>query len=188
MVQTTPLQSIRSSIPAGRYLIDPAPTTVEFTARMLGLFGVRGRFLDVSGTVDLAADPWQSQVNVRVAAGSLQTRIGQRDAHLTSSAFLDAAAHPTLRFRSTSLEPAGYHWRLTGDLTVHGVTRPVTLDIQPHSPPPDDGRLRLTATALLRRSEFGVARWRLVISDAVTVIVHAEATPFMPDNDGSQVR
>jgi polyisoprenoid-binding protein YceI len=185
MVQTTPLQSTRS-IPAGRYLIDPAPTTVEFTARTLGLFSVRGRFLDVSGTIDLAADPRQSQVNVRIAAGSLQTRIGQRDAHLTSPAFLDAAAHPTLRFRSTSLQPAGYHWRLTGDLTVHGVTRPVTLDIQPLSPSPDDGRLRLTATALLRRSEFGVARWRLVISDAVTVVIQAEATPSLPHHDGTK--
>ena len=185
MMQTTPLQSIRS-IPAGRYLIDPAPTTVAFTARTLGLFSVRGRFLDVSGTIDLAADPQQSQVNMRVATGSLRTRIGQRDAHLTGPAFLDAAAHPTLRFRSTSLQPAGYHWRLTGDLTVHGVTRPVTLEVQPLGLMPE-GRLCLTATVLLRRSEFGVSRWRLVIGDTVTVVIQAEATPFMPDNDGSQV-
>jgi polyisoprenoid-binding protein YceI len=185
MMQTTPLQPARK-VPAGRYLIDPAHTTVAFTARKLGLFSVHGRFSDVSGCIDIAADPQQSQVNVRVAAASLQTRIGQRDAHLTSPAFLDAAAYPTLRFRSTSLQPAGDHWRLTGDLTLHGVTRPVTLDVQPLGRSPDDGRLRLTATALLRRSEFGVSRWRLVVGEVVTVVIQAEATPSLPHHDATK--
>jgi polyisoprenoid-binding protein YceI len=184
MMQSTSLQPARK-VPAGRYLIDPAHTTVGFTARKLGLVSVRGRFLDMSGCIDLAADLRESQVNVRVAAASLQTRIGQRDAHLTSPAFLDTAAYPTLRFRSTSLQPAGYHWRLTGDLTVHGVTRPVTLDVQPPGLWPDDGRLRLTATTLLRRSEFGVSRWRLVVGDLVTVVIQAEATPSQPSHDGT---
>jgi polyisoprenoid-binding protein YceI len=185
MVQTTPLPPTRRIL-TGRYLLDPAHTTVGFSARTLGLFSVRGRFLDVSGCIDVAVDPQQSQVNVRVAAGSLQTRIGQRDAHLTGPSFLDAAAYPTLRFRSTSLQPAGYHWRLTGDLTVHGVTRPVTLDFQPLGRSPDDGRLRLTAAALLRRSEFGVSRWRPVIGDTVTVVIHVEATPSLLNNDGTK--
>jgi polyisoprenoid-binding protein YceI len=185
MVQTTALEAARK-VPAGRYLIDPAQTTVGFTARTLELFSVRGRFSDVSGCIDIAADPQQSQVNVCVAAGSLQTRIAQRDAHLTSPTFLDAAAYPTLRFRSTSLQPAGYHWRLTGDLTVHGVTRLVTLDIQLLGRSPEDGRLRLTAAALLRRSEFGMSRWRLVVGDVITVVIQAEATPSLPDHDGTK--
>jgi polyisoprenoid-binding protein YceI len=187
MVQTTPVQPARR-IPAGRYLLDPAHTTLGFTARTLGLFSVQGRFLDVSGCIVIAADPRQSQVNVRVAADSLRTRIGQRDAHLTSPAFLDAAAHPTLRFRSTNLQPAGYHWRLTGDLTLRGVTRPLTLDVQPLGLSPDDGRLRLTATALLRRSEFGLSRWRLVIGDTVTVVIQAQATPSLPNHDRTKAR
>jgi polyisoprenoid-binding protein YceI len=184
MMQTTPLQPARK-VPAGRYLLDPAHTTVGFTARKLGLLTVHGRFSDVSGCIDIAADPQQSQVNVRVTADSLQTRIGQRDAHLTSPSFLDAAAYPTLRFRSISLQPAGDHWRLTGDLTVHGVTRPVTLEVQPLGLTPE-GRLRLTATTLVRRSEFGVSHWRLVVSEVVTVVIQAEATPSLPHHDATK--
>lgn len=176
MRQSIPSRTVGSLPPAGRYLLDAKHTTIGFTAWTLGI-PVRGRFTEVTGSVDIAEDQGRSQVTARVGARSLQSGSFRRDAHLMSAAFLDVAVHPVLRFRSTGFEPSGDGWAITGDLTVHGVTRPVAFDARCLGWSPVSRRLRLVATTRLNRSEFGVRGHRLLVADAVAVAIRTEAAP-----------
>jgi polyisoprenoid-binding protein YceI len=116
------------SIPdPGTYQIDPAHTTVEFVARHM-LSKVRGSFRSFTGTVTVGETPEASAVEVEVDTASVTTGNEQRDQHLHSSDFFETDAHPKMTFRSTSFRPTGGSgFELAGDLTVKGVTRPVTL-------------------------------------------------------------
>src|SRR5205823_9055436 len=112
--------------------LDPMHTQVEFSAKHFGMMTVRGHFREVttSGQVDptnLAA----SSLEVTIDVASLTTNNPQRDNDLRSSYFLELDKHPTITFRSTSIEPAGQdRYKLTGDLTIKGITKPITLDVQ----------------------------------------------------------
>ena len=114
----------------GEYVLDTAHTTIEFVARHLMISKVRGRFTKFEGSIRIAEDPEQSELEVSVDTASVDTSEPNRDAHLRSADFLDADKFPKLTFRSTKVEQVGEtEWKLTGDLTIREVTRPVTLDI-----------------------------------------------------------
>jgi polyisoprenoid-binding protein YceI len=116
---------------AGDYVLDKAHTTIEFVARHLMISKVRGRFTEFDGSIRVADDPEQSELDISIDAASVNTSEPNRDAHLTSADFFDADKYPKLTFRSTKVEHAGdTSWRLTGDLTIRDVTRPVTLDVE----------------------------------------------------------
>jgi polyisoprenoid-binding protein YceI len=144
--------------PAGRWEIDLAHTTIGFWARHLGVAKVRGTFRSFSGEVEIADDPERSRVAVTIDAASVDTRERSRDEHLRSPDFLDVADHPTLTFVSTSVRQAGAHWIVIGDLTIRGVTRPVTLDVEFEGVQPDDDVLRavFSATTEFDRTDFGL--------------------------------
>jgi polyisoprenoid-binding protein YceI len=119
-----------SVIPApGTYDIDAKHTSVEFVARHLMISKVRGRFDDVEGTIIVAEVPEQSSVTVKIGAGSVRTGEDQRDAHLRSGDFFNVDTHPHWTFTSTAVERDGDQWKVTGDLTISGVTKPVVLDV-----------------------------------------------------------
>src|SRR4051812_22157259 len=111
--------------------IDPAHSHVEFAVRHLMISNVRGRFAGVEGTVELnETDPSYAAIDVRIDAATIDTREAQRDAHLRSADFFDVERHPHLTFTATGpVQRSGKTFSLTGDLTIHGVTRPVTLDV-----------------------------------------------------------
>ena len=114
---------------AGVYDIDVAHTVVAFSVRHLMVSKTRGRFDSFSGTVTVAEDPTQSSVDVTLDVASVNTNEAKRDEHLRSADFFDAEQFPTISFKSTGVtEHKGDTFKLTGDLTVHGVTKPVTLD------------------------------------------------------------
>jgi polyisoprenoid-binding protein YceI len=115
---------------AGVYDVDQAHTTVEFIARHLMITKVRGRFNTFSGTVTVAEVPEESTVDVTIDASSVHTSQDQRDAHLRSADFFEADKYPTLAFKSTSVALDGDGWKVTGDLTVRDVTRPVVLEVE----------------------------------------------------------
>ena len=119
--------------PATAWSIDPTHSSVEFSVRHLMITTVRGRFTGVKGTVAIdESDPAKSAVEVVIDAASVDTREAQRDAHLRSADFFDVERFPTLTFRSTRLDGAiATGFKLAGDLTIHGVTRPVVLEVQP---------------------------------------------------------
>ena len=115
----------------GTYDIDVAHTTVEFVARHLMITKVRGRFADFTGSITVGAVPEESSVEVTMQAGSVDTGQDQLDEHLRSPDFFDVERYPTLRFRSTKVEPArDGTWNVTGDLTVRDVTKPVVLAVE----------------------------------------------------------
>lgn len=114
---------------AGRWEIDRSHSSIEFVVRHLMVSKVRGRFGEFSGSLGIAEAPEGSSVEVVIDAASIDTRDGGRDEHLRSPDFLDVAAYPTLSFRSAAVRRAGARWEVDGELTVRGVTRPVTLDV-----------------------------------------------------------
>lgn len=113
--------------PAGTYQIDPAHTSVEFVARHM-LSKVRGSFRDFSGQVTVGETPEASAVIVEIDTASVTTGNEQRDAHLHSTDFFEVESHPKMTFTSTAFRPTGgTAFELDGELSVRGVTRPVTL-------------------------------------------------------------
>jgi polyisoprenoid-binding protein YceI len=112
--------------------IDPAHSAIEFSVRHLMITNVRGQFDKFGGSVDFdEQNPTQTKVNVQIEAASINTKAADRDNHLRSADFLDAANHPYLTFVSKNVALADKsHARLTGDLTIRGVTKPVVLDVE----------------------------------------------------------
>jgi polyisoprenoid-binding protein YceI len=119
-----------TQVPApGVYDIDAKHSSVEFVARHLMISKVRGRFEDVEGSITVAEVPEESAVQVRIGAASVSTGEEQRDAHLRSGDFFDVETHPHWTFTSTAVESHGDQWKVSGDLTISGVTKPVVLDV-----------------------------------------------------------
>ncbi|MCS7055800.1 MAG: YceI family protein [Thermoflexales bacterium] len=114
------------------WILDPAHTNVKFSVRHMMISTTTGQFSRVSGTVDFdEAAPEKTQVHVKIEADSLDTKDERRDAHLKSPDFLDVANYPHIEFKSTRVERSGENTaKLHGDLTIRGVTRPVTLDVE----------------------------------------------------------
>ncbi|HKM99835.1 MAG TPA: YceI family protein [Candidatus Binataceae bacterium] len=172
---------------ADTWNIDPAHTSVEFSVRHMMISNVKGQFEKTSGTITSeGTDPSSVQVNAVIDASSIDTRVDKRDGHLKSPDFLDVAKYPTVTFKSTKVEAAGDgKWKLSGDLTLHGVTRPVTLDVEGPTPPIKDpfGKTRVgaSATTKINRKDFGLT-WNkaleaggVLVGDEVSISIDVEA-------------
>ncbi len=151
---------------AGTYALDQGHTTVEFVGRHLMITKVRGRFTDFSGQVVIGESPEQSSVEVTINAASVDSGDEKRDGHLRSPDFLDVERFPHITFRSTQVELGREgSAKVTGDLTVKDVTRPVTLDVEfdGASPDPWGGqRLGFSASAEIDREEWGLT-WNVAL-------------------------
>jgi polyisoprenoid-binding protein YceI len=177
-----------TQVPAvGTYAIDTAHSTVEFVARHMMVSKVRGRFGEFSGAITIAEDPDQSHVEVTIDAGSISTGNPDRDGHLRSSDFFDVESHPTIEFRSTKVEHAGdERWKVQGDLAMHGVTRPVVLDVEFNgaSPTPwNTTAIGFTASTEVDREAWGLG-WNaaletggVVVGKRVRIELEVEANP-----------
>ena len=141
--------------------IDPAHTTVAFTVRHMGISNVHGRFTKVSGsaTVD-DSDITKSSVNATIDVASVDTGTQMRDNDLRSPNYFDAQQFPSMTFKSKSISKNGDNkLKIVGDLTIHGVTKEVTLDVDGPSAPIKMGpnmRRGLSATTTINRKDFGV--------------------------------
>ncbi|ACU54638.1 YceI family protein [Acidimicrobium ferrooxidans DSM 10331] len=170
-------------IDTGRWNIDPTHSTVEFVVRHMMVSKVRGSFEKFEGYADIADDVTQSTVTATIDASTISTRDENRDNHLRSPDFLNVTEFPTITFTSTRIEPAGENWKLVGELTIRGVTRPVTLDLEFNgtSPDPYGGkRAGFSATGEISRKDFGI-EWNaaletggVVVSDKVTINIEIE--------------
>jgi polyisoprenoid-binding protein YceI len=143
------------------WTIDPSHSHVEFSVRHLMIANTKGRFGLVEGTIQLDdADPAKSTAEVRIDAASIDTRDPQRDAHLRSADFFDVERFPHLTFRSTAItDVRGTQFKLAGDLTIHGVTRPVVFNVTQEGrgrDPWGNEKAAYSATAGIKRSEFGL--------------------------------
>ena len=150
---------------AGTYQIDPSHSAVEFVSRHLMLTKVRGRFARFEGSVTVADDPLKSSARVTIDAASVDTGDEKRDGHLRGEDFLNVEEYPTLEFRSTRLEPVGDRWVLEGDLSVRGVTRPVSLDVDYEGAVVDpfgNSRIGFSARTEIDREEWGLT-WNVAL-------------------------
>lgn len=168
------------------YQIDPAHSAAQFSIRHMMIANVRGEFSKVSGTVVFDADnPANSKADAAIEVASINTREPQRDTHLKSADFFDAEKFPTIAFHSKEISAHGGDWKLKGDLTIHGVTREVSLDVEGPTPEHKDpwGNLRIgaTATGKLNRKDFGLT-WNaaleaggVLVGDEVKLTIDVEA-------------
>jgi polyisoprenoid-binding protein YceI len=170
------------------YVIDPSHSTAGFKVRHLMVANVRGEFSGVSGTVVFDAEnPANSKVEAAIDATTIQTRDSQRDQHLKSADFLDVEKFPRITFVSKKVAPAGEgEWKVTGDLTIHGVTKEVVLDVEGPTPEVKDpwGNIKMgaTATTKVNRKDFGLV-WNValetggvLVGDEVAIQLEVEMT------------
>jgi len=155
------------------YDIDSSHSSVQFSVRHLMISNVRGEFSKVTGTVFYdPAKPEAARIEASIDANTINTREPKRDDHLRGPDFFDTAKYPSITFKSKSTTVAGNIWKVKGDLTMHGVTREVVLDVeQPAEQKDARGNLRLGATATTRinRKDWGLTWNRVLETGGVTV-------------------
>ncbi|MGE2689805.1 YceI family protein [Mycolicibacterium pulveris] len=176
--------AVNTGLSTGTWTIDPAHSTVGFSVRHLMVSKVRGRFDDFSGAITVADDGTPS-VTAEVSTASLNTGNEQRDAHVRSADFFDVEKYPTATFASTGVRPDGDDYVLDGDLTIKGITKPVSLALEFNGVNPGMGQGEVAgfeASVVLNRRDFGIdidmplETGGAVVGDKVTVTLEIEAT------------
>ncbi len=163
-----------------QWQLDPAHSSAQFAVRHMGISTVRGTFTKLSGTARYdPADSKNNSVEVTIEAASVDSRVEMRDNDLRSDHFFDVQKYPTIVFRSTKVESAGTDkLNITGDLTIRGITKPVTLDVDGPSKPVKDGQGRfhmgVSATATANRTDFGMTGYQGIVGNEVTLTIDVE--------------
>jgi len=163
---------------ADTFKIDPVHSSVIFSVKHFGVTNFYGDFKEATGTVVFdSADPSKSSVDVSISMESLDTRNEKRDQHLKSPDFFNAKQFPALTFKSTKIEGSGDTYKVTGDLTIHGVTKPVTVDFKRG---PDGkgqkgevhggGETHFT----IKRSDYGMTFMQGAVGDDVNIVLSFE--------------
>ena len=163
---------------AGTWTIDPVHSEVSFVVRHMMVSKVRGRFDKFEGTITTAPDPLQSTVTADVDLSSVNTGNETRDNHVRSEDFFHIEKHPTMSFRSTAVRPDGDNFLLDGDLTLKGVTKPVTLTITSFKHAPNMQKkdsIGADATGKIKRSDFNMAKAVPLVGDEITLEIVIEA-------------
>lgn len=167
---------------AGTYTLDPGHTQVVFSWNHFGYSNPSAQFGNLEGTLEFdQAKPTQSSVSVTIPLSGVDSHVPKLDEHLQSSEFFDVAKYPDAVFKSTKVEKGAGKDKLkvTGDLTLHGVTKPVVLDVtinkvgeHPMRKAPAAG---FDATTTIKRSDFGITKYVPMVSDDIKVHITSEA-------------
>jgi polyisoprenoid-binding protein YceI len=174
-----------TTIPAGTWTLDAAHSTVGFTVRHMMVSKVRGRFSDFTAEIVTTTDPLQSRVDATIQMASIDTGDEGRDGHLRTNDFFDIEEFPTMTFRSTGITGSGSDYQITGDLTIRGVTKPVTFDLEYGGfgkDPWGNTRAGFTLTGTINRKDFGMAynavleTGGIMVGEKVSVELDIEAT------------
>ncbi|MFZ1129894.1 MAG: YceI family protein [Terriglobales bacterium] len=179
------LWSLPALAQTSNWNIDPAHSTAQFTVRHLGISNVTGSFTKVTGSVLLnEKDLAQSQVSASIDVNSVDTRVEMRDKDLKSANFFDVDKYPTIEFKSKKIVSNGGKLQVTGDLTIHGTTREVTLDVDGPTPeltdPWGNSRRGISASTTINRKDFNLVYNNLlktgeaVVGDNVKIQIDAE--------------
>jgi polyisoprenoid-binding protein YceI len=167
----------------GTWAIDPAHSSIGFSVRHLMVSKVRGQFETFSGAITVAPDGTPS-VSAEIDVTSLNTGNAQRDGHVKSADFFDVEHYPVATFASTSVRPNGEAYLLDGNLTIKGITKPVTLDLEFNGVSPGQGYGEVSgyeASIILSRKDFGIdidlpmETGGAVVGDKVTITINVEA-------------
>ena len=179
------LTSLSALAQTSTWNIDPAHSTAQFTVRHLAISNVTGSFTKVSGSVVLnEKDITQSQVSASIDVSSVDTRVEARDKDLKSPHFFEVEKYPTIEFKSKRIVSGGGKLQVIGDLTIHGTTREVTLDVDGPTPelsdPWGNSRRGISATTTINRKDFKLVYNNLlktgeaVVGDNVKIQIDAE--------------
>ncbi len=165
---------------ADEFAVDPMHSGVNFKISHLGLSWIHGRFDNYSGSFTLdGADPGKSSFTLTIKTESIDTNNSKRDDHLRSPDFFNAKQFPAITFKSTAVKPAKDGYEVTGDLTLHGVTKPVTFTLlggRKAEFPKGVQRTGFSTELVLKRSEFGMTKFGEMLGDDVHVAVSFEGT------------
>ena len=183
-----------AEIPAGTYALDPVHSELGFRVRHLGISNVDGTFNDFDGTIVVPASGLEGMTaDITAQVASIDTDNERRNGHLRSEDFFAADEHPELTFRTTSVEPlGGNRFSMTGDLTMRGTTRPVTLEGEYLGTASVQGtqKIGFEASGELRRQDWGLS-WdgtnevgEALVADTVTLMISAEADLQSDAQDG----
>ncbi len=165
---------------------EPGHTSIEFAVRHMMITIVRGYFKNISGSLQFdPADPARASLEVAIDAAGFSSEESERDDHLRSADFLDAANHPKILFKSTEVEQTGFNsYKVWGELTIRGITRPVRLEAQYFGPvdtPFANTRIGFLATTRIEREQFGIS-WNapmpsggVVVGKDVEITIDVEA-------------
>lgn len=173
---------IAPTLTAGRWTIEPAHSSVGFAVRHLGLSKVRGQFNVFAGDVEIAEDQFASSVSATVELSSIDTNNADRDGHLQSTDFFGVENNPQMTFTSTSVDGS----TLKGDLTLNGMTRPISFDLEFHGVAVDGygaTRAGFSATGEIKRSDYGidfnmpVGLDGMLIGDKIEIELEIQAVP-----------
>jgi polyisoprenoid-binding protein YceI len=181
--------SLPAAAVTSTWQIDPAHSAAQFAVKHLAISTVRGAFTSVKGTVQFDdKDISKSSVDVAIDVNSVDTRQPDRDKDLRSDHFFDAEHFPTITFKSKRVEQVSPgKLKITGDLTIHGITKEVVLDVDGPTAPVKDPwgnqRMAISATTKINRQDFGV-KWNatmdnggVVVADDVSITIDAEMIP-----------
>jgi polyisoprenoid-binding protein YceI len=169
---------------AGTWNIDPVHSHVSFSVRHMMVSKVRGQFQQFSGQIVTAVDPLDSSVTAEVDLTSIDTGNPQRDDHIRSADFFEVETYKTMTFRSTGLRAKGDEHVLEGELSLHGVTRPLSLSLEVHgfaTDPWGGTRVGFSATGVINRKDFGISidmpmdGGGVVVGDKIQVELEIEA-------------
>jgi polyisoprenoid-binding protein YceI len=168
----------------GTWKFDPYHTQVEFSAKHLGMMTVRGHFAEVTATGEIHPEhPERSTIEATINTASIRSHNEQRDKDLRSSNFLEIEKYPTMTFKSTKIEPVGPdHYTMTGDLTIKGNTRPVTLQVVKYgefNDPNMGHRIGYAAEGEINRKDFGMKfemmlDGRFIVSNEIQINIEGE--------------
>lgn len=175
--------AVKQSIQTGIWTIDPSHSSIEFRVKHLGIATVKGTFRTFEGSIEVdAAD--NIAIGGTIDVASVDTREADRDAHLRSADFFDAAAHPTVTFTSTSVRVAGEDVAIDGDLTIRGITKPIRLAGEisgVETDPWGSERVALEVTGQVNRGDYGMTfnqllgSGNLLVGDRVKLELQIEA-------------
>lgn len=186
---STPAVAIPGYV-TGTWTIDPVHSDISIVARHFMVSKVRGHFKEFSGAIVTGDNPLESSVTATINANSIDTNNDQRDGHIRSADFLDVEKFPEITFQSTGIARNGDDFTLTGDLTLHGVTKPVTMELEISGIGPDaygGTRIGLSAKTSVLRSEYAMSFHPVmetggaVVSDKLEVHIEIEAALQQPE-------
>ena len=172
--------SITAVAQSNVWQLDPAHSSAQFAVRHMGISTVRGTFTKLNGSAHYdPADAKKDSVEVTIETASVDTRVEMRDNDLRSDHFFDVQKYPAMTFHSTKVESLGADkLKITGDLTIRGITKPVSLDVEGPTKPIDDGHghlhMGVSATGTLNRTDFGMNGYQGIVGNEINLTIDAE--------------
>lgn len=165
---------------ADTYTVDPVHSSISFMISHVGISNIHGRFNDFSGKITIdQADPAKSSFALSIPMESIDTNNVKRDEHLRAPDYFNAKQFPTMTFQSTKVKAVDGGYEVTGDLTLHGVTKPVSFILKGGDKvvefPKGTKRIGLVSTLSIRRSDFGVNAEPKALGDEVPIFIGIEA-------------